>query len=323
MVVRPKTATGTGASPRRVSVGPVEPLARISASDLCDIWRLAAGALDDHAPGIDGLDVVSGSMHDTGSNLAATMASVAAATGELGQRTDLARVAAAMSAGAAGGALGASGALLVHLLDGFAEVIRNQDHLDGLRLALALEAGADLAGSAVRRPGPGSMVTVAQAAAGAALAIADAGGALAAVADAAADAALDALERTPAVRPELAAAGVVDAGAAGWVVVLEVLGARIAGEGLAVAGDDAEGGEAWGDERGPRFEVRCQVDCDDDGGRARLEAVWSALGEEVDVTGPATGTVAAQVRTDDIGAVIEAALAVGRPHHIRVEDLFG
>jgi len=29
------------------------------------------------------------------------------------------------------------------------------------------------------------------------------------------------------------------------------------------------------------------------------------------------------VRTDDIGAVIEGALAVGRPHHIRVEDLFG
>jgi len=300
----------------------MEPLSRIVASDLRDIWRLVADALHDHAPGIDQLDVIGNADHDTGTNMAQTMDAVAKAAERLGDRPDLSRMATAIGDAVAVGAQGRSGSLLAKLIAGFSEAIRNQDHLDGLRYALALEAGVELADGALPHSQHVTLLEVARAAAEAGLRCADEGGGLGQVTEAASGAALDALERTAEQVAALAEAGVVDAGAAGWVVVLEVIASRVAGEDAADINGPGEHQDLADADLGPRFEVSCRIACDEaDAGR--LISVWSSLGDHVEVSVEGTGPAAASVRTDDIGAVIEAALAFGRPHQIRVEDLFG
>jgi hypothetical protein len=61
---------------------------------------------------------------------------------------------------------------------------------------------------------------------------------------------------------------------------------------------------------------------DDEAGE-RLSAVWASLGDDVDVRASGPGVWACTVLTDDIGAVIEAAIAVGRPSRIQVGDRLG
>jgi hypothetical protein len=70
-----------------------------------------------------------------------------------------------------------------------------------------------------------------------------------------------------------------------------------------------------------RYEVSLRVDGDAELA-ALLERAWRALGDEVRVDGDSGGAVGA-VCTDDIGAVVEAALALGRPSGIMVRDRRG
>ncbi len=107
-------------------------------------------------------------------------------------------------------------------------------------LADALARGARLAEKAVTRPQEGTMLTVLAAAAdGAAAAGSDR---LDAVAVAAVEAAATALRATPDQLPELARAGVVDAGGLGLVVVLDALAAVATGRAPAARPGGAGGG---------------------------------------------------------------------------------
>lgn len=118
-------------------------------------------------------------------------------------------------------ACGSSGAILGAFLTGLAGAA----HLpwDGARLADALARGAAAAYGAVAEPVAGTMLSVLQAAAHAAADSAEAGGTVADVSDAAVDAARTALLRTPEELPVLRAAGVVDAGGCGVLVICEAL----------------------------------------------------------------------------------------------------
>ena len=99
--------------------------------------------------------------------------------------------------------------------------------LDGRTLARALRRASDLARASVTRPVEGTILSVATAAALAAEEVAAGTGAtLYDVAGAALSAARTALDETTAQLPALARAGVVDAGAAGYVLVLESLRPR-------------------------------------------------------------------------------------------------
>ena len=303
---------------RPIAFAVVEQLHRIAAGTLRDLFRLAADALGDHAAGIDQLNIFPTANHDTGTNMARAFNAVATAVEELPERCDLTTMAAVITRLTAALPRGRSAALLHQLLGGFAEVMRNQDQLDALRFALALEAGSEQAARSVPRVVEGTMVTVAQVAATAALACADADGTLAQVTEAAASAALDALERTPGQIDVLGEAGVVDAGAAGWVVVLEVVAARVSGEEPTDPDDDEVD---HSNDVPARYHVSMRVDCDDVGA-GRLASVWSSLGERVEIVADEVepAVVIASVATDDIGAVIEAALTVGRPRGISVRD---
>ena len=118
-------------------------------------------------------------------------------------------------------ACGSSGAILGAFLTGLAGAA--QLPWDGARLADALARGAAAAYGAVAEPVAGTMLSVLQAAAHAAADSAEAGGTVADVSDAAVDAARTALLRTPEELPVLRAAGVVDAGGCGVLVICEAL----------------------------------------------------------------------------------------------------
>ncbi|WP_176554713.1 DAK2 domain-containing protein [Georgenia sp. 311] len=166
---------------------------------------------------------------DTGTNLVLTLAGAARAASTLGADAGLPELTAAAARGALVGARGNSGVILSQAMRGLAGAVAGHDVLDGPLLAAALRAAADEARRAVARPVEGTVLTVADAAAEAALGASD--GTVAEVATSAARAAAVALADTRGQLDVLTESDVVDAGAAGYVILLDAL--------AAVADDDA------------------------------------------------------------------------------------
>ena len=69
-------------------------------------------------------------------------------------------------------------------------------------------------------------------------------------------------------------------------------------------------------EGGPSYEVMYLLDADDDGIGA-LRTTLAGLGDSLVVVG-GEGLWNVHVHVDDVGAAIEAGIAAGRPHRIRV-----
>ena len=141
-------------------------------------------------------------------------------------------------------ARGNSGVILSQLVRGFAEAIAEsgQEQAGAATIADGLERASQRAYASVTRPAEGTILTVSRAAAVAGAAAVDRG--LVAVAEDALDAATEALRATTAQLPALERAGVVDAGAAGYLLLLEAL-ARVVhqdethvGERMEVFADD-------------------------------------------------------------------------------------
>ncbi|WP_280304291.1 DAK2 domain-containing protein [Nocardia neocaledoniensis] len=192
---------------------------------------------------INALNVFPIADSDTGTNLLATMrAAVAAAesacdagstAGDAAARSgsDAAlsahEVAKALARGATTGARGNSGIILSQVMRGIAEAV-GDGPLTGDRLRTALRRAAVLVRTGLSSPVEGTILTVLDRAAVAAAESADP--VLAAVARSAAEGAARALNETPAQLGVLRAAGVVDAGARGLLVLLDCLVGQICGE---------------------------------------------------------------------------------------------
>ncbi|MFD3591406.1 DAK2 domain-containing protein [Nocardia sp. NPDC058640] len=136
-------------------------------------------------------------------------------------------VAQALARGATTGARGNSGIILSQVLRGIAEAVI-AGPLTGERLQAALRRSAVLVRTGLSAPVEGTILTVLDRAAVAATESADPS--LATVARSAADGAARALSETPAQLGVLRAAGVVDAGARGLLVLLDCLVAEVCGE---------------------------------------------------------------------------------------------
>lgn len=236
-------------------------------------------------------------------------------------------------------ARGNSGVILSQLFRGFAEHVLDSGatDLDGAGLAGALARADRLAWRAVTEPKEGTILSVSRATAEAlgALVAADVGVSLESVVDAAAQAAEAALERTPAQLPVLARAGVVDAGGAGYVLLLEALQRVVTGHGGHTADDPMHRRAAWSrpatppgriptpaehpddDRTGPAYEVMYLLTDTDEARVEALRARLAALGDSLLVVG-AEGMWNVHVHVDDPGAAIEAGIEAGRPHRIVV-----
>ena len=189
---------------------------------------------------------------DTGNNLALTLGTVL--SGALQRRAGgVGRLLRRVGDEAIDGARGNSGAILAQFFSGLADAVGSRASLDRRGLAEATRAASRSARSAMAEPKEGTMISVihafAEALAHAAERDATANGgdenrALRPWFEAALAQARAALQRTPDQLPVLRKAGVVDAGAQGFVDLLEGIGdflARRAGAGAAGgAADDAE-----------------------------------------------------------------------------------
>lgn len=300
----------------------METLERLGPRDLRQVMVRYRDALRAHQEAINRLNVYPVPDGDTGTNMALTLESV---VGELesldGAEPAMASTCAAIGHGSLMGARGNSGVILSQILRGMTSAMEGAKDVGAPEVAAALAWGSVAARQAVMRPVEGTILTVAEEAAHGAQAAASPGADLVGVLEAARTAASYALERTPELLPVLAHAGVVDAGGAGFVLLLDALLAVAAGRPLPAPrtnGAVPSSGEAVpvGD---LRYEVMYLLEAPDEAVPAFKE-VWAGIGDSIVVVG-ADGLWNCHIHTDDVGAAIEAALDAGRPRRILVTDL--
>ncbi|HUF13296.1 MAG TPA: DegV family protein [Longimicrobiales bacterium] len=164
---------------------------------------------------------------DTGTNLALTVRSISDRMHEMDD-VSVGGVARGAAEAAVMGARGNCGMILSHFLLGFSEGVADRVRLSVREFAAALRSGADHVYAALERPVEGTILTIIRE-------VADR--AERAETDDFADfieelleQARDALARTPDLLPRLREAGVVDAGAKGFVAMLEGVAALIEGD---------------------------------------------------------------------------------------------
>lgn len=301
------------------------------AATCCDV--LAA-----HRDEIDALNVFPVPDQDTGSNLLATMRAGLDAVLRRDRHEDPdvlpGSTAAVLARGALLGARGNSGVILSQVLRGLAEPLigggvgSGAPSWDGAALREGLRRADELASAAVSDPAPGTVLTVLHAAAQAAAAVRS--DELGEVASAATAAAAGALADTPRQLAALAAAGVVDAGGRGLILLLEALLAVVTerpGSWSAAATrihpplDFARQGGSPNHE----YEVMYLLGDTDEASIGVLRADLATLGDCVAIVGTgkawdgqAAGLWNVHVHCSDAGAAIEAGMRAGRPHRINV-----
>lgn len=266
---------------------------------------------------------------DTGTNMSLTLESVVEDLPEPG--ASMADVCKAVAHGSLMGARGNSGVIMSQILRGLTAGLASSDVVDGTTFASALSAAATAAYGAVGNPVEGTILTVVRVAGEHAQELADSGNnELVSILDAARTGAADALEKTPDLLPVLAEAGVVDSGGTGLLLFFDAalhvvdgreIEAPVMPDGASVpdlvpdrpAGDDHS---ALAD---LRYEVMFLLDAPDDSIDG-FKAAWAEIGDSIVVVG-GDGIWNCHIHSDDIGASIEAAIDVGRPHKIRVTDL--
>jgi len=316
--------------PDTLASAPMETLERLGPDHLKAVVVGYRDVLRSHQEIINRLNVYPVPDGDTGTNMALTLESVVSELGDCIAMTDVCR---AISHGSLMGARGNSGVILSQILRGIAKGFESwPDGGGGDTLADALSGAATAAYQAVMRPVEGTILTVARAAADAAVEAGDRSAPLVDVLDAAHLAASEALLRTPDLLPALKQAGVVDAGGAGYTLLLDAFLHVAAGRPmpeptptplLVAAGEPVPAAPPRPAEHGAvsdlRYEVMYFLEAPDQTIPAFRE-VWAGMGDSIVVVG-GDGLWNCHIHTDDIGAAIEAALDVGLPRQIRVTDL--
>jgi uncharacterized protein len=284
-----------------------------------------------HAPGINKLNVYPVPDGDTGTNMARTLDAVVAELDAAPEGMDT--TCDAISHGSLMGARGNSGVILSQILRGLASTLKGGAEATGAKVAEALKAASASAYQAVLKPIEGTILTVVREASEGAHEAAERGESLAGVLHAARASGKAALDRTPEMLPVLKDAGVVDAGGAGFLLLLDSALHVVDGvplpepeefDGPSMEQLDAVShrhvdGEI--DVSELRYEVMYFMDLPDQHIQAFKEG-WGEIGGSIVVVG-GDGIWNCHVHTNDIGAAVEVALDLGgRPKQIRVTDLF-
>ena len=159
---------------------------------------------------------------DTGTNMSMTMASAMTEMEKLAEPT-LAKAADTTAAALLRGARGNSGVILSLLFRGMAKKLHEEPEAGGCALALALREGVETAYKAVMKPAEGTILTVSRVSAQHAVEACQADPSLSAeqVLEAVLERGRTALDETIHQNPVLEKAGVVDAGAFGFLTILE------------------------------------------------------------------------------------------------------
>jgi|GEM_PF-1111415 len=248
-----------------------------------------------------------------GTDLAQTMAAaVLAAEGA----SDMAHLFEGLRRGSSQAATGQAGHSLDAVFAGLAEVLCNLDHLDGPGFALGLEVAAELLAPRDDGQHPGEMPAVLAATAAGALSALDDGGDLAEVVIAAADEGLAELETGPTLNPGLVDRGVVDAAAAGFLLILDSLASVLTDEPLPSPPVDTPVVLTGGIKYVVRCEVLAHAGCGLESANW-LESTWHELGTLTLFNGIGPVWKAALVTTLP-GEAVEAVFEVGRPQNLHI-----
>ena len=194
-----------------------------------DMVTNAAAEIDNHAQDINELNVFPVPDGDTGLNMSLTMgaaekALAAMTPGTLGHAADV-------TAGALlRGARGNSGVILSLLFRGFAKKVKDADTADAAMFADALTAGVESAYKAVMKPTEGTILTVSRLAAGAAVEAAKEETDIEVILETAIREGNIALADTINQNPVLKKAGVIDAGAKGYLYIMNGMLRTLRGE---------------------------------------------------------------------------------------------
>ena len=299
---------------------------------LRDMVVAGSALLEKNREAVDALNVFPVPDGDTGTNMSLTMQS---ATREVNAKEYLRadEAAAAVSKGALKGARGNSGVITSQLLRGFATALKGVERITPVQFANALKAGAEKAYKAVMKPKEGTILTVARVVAEDAVKFAEAhpddydglinvmltsGEAI--------------LRKTPEMLPPLKAAGVVDSGGRGLMLIYTGYAAVLRGEEIAdpaalLAGDCAVTEEDIHDLSGEIHNIYCteftivnfREDCtegDVDSFRRRL----NRIGDRVQVTGDMNATKV-HVHTNNPGNAIEYGIELGELVGITINNM--
>lgn len=313
---------------------------RLDASALRRWAHAAVTDLIAHTDEINRLNVFPVADADTGTNMLFTMRAAWAQADACDAAADVTEVAAALAAGALHGARGNSGVILSQILRAVAEVTAAAaEDRDGVLtdisaplLSTSLRHALTLVVTSMGEAVPGTIVSVLHDAAEAAEEAVSAQGELAAVVGACAQAAGAALDRTPTQLDVLAAAGVVDAGGRGLLVLLDALCTTLTGQAPprpVYQPSPKVAPVAPAAHPGPGFEVMYLLgDCAPEN-IERLRARLAELGDSVAIAasgfaeGAGPGHYSVHVHADDAGAAVEAGLTLGTVSQIQITSLAG
>ncbi|MFT4086503.1 MAG: DAK2 domain-containing protein [Gordonia sp. (in: high G+C Gram-positive bacteria)] len=294
-----------------------------------DWARACADGLESSRGEINALNVFPIPDADTGSNMAFTMAGAAAAAEEVPPEESLATVMRAVADAGVSNARGNSGIILSQILVGLADAADlaaaendasfNRLCMNGLRLARLS------ATRAVSEPREGTVLTLLQVAAD--VAAREVHHSPADLVRAVADECADALDKTTEQMAELARAGVVDAGARGFLVMADALVQVVTGVANSrrtyrggtssdLTHDDECGGAGDTD-----FEVMYQLSAADGARIGWLRDELAELGDSVVIVGDSSTDAerfSVHVHTDVPGAAVEAGISVGAVSDIRI-----
>ena len=300
----------------------------LDANNIAKLMYCFRDALQEHKESLNSLNVYPVPDGDTGSNMTATLNSVVSEIESL-EDPEFENIIEAISHGSLMGARGNSGVIISQILRGFVSEIKNaaKKTIDANLFSDALRAAASAAYEAVGNPVEGTILTVVRETAEAAEKSLLEHSNLLMVAETAREAAKRSLDSTPDLLPVLARAGVVDAGGSGFLLMLdsllhviddrpmpepEIVKASVDSLILDIHDDTTNSGT--------RYEVMYFLDAPDDL-IPGFKKAWSEIGDSIVVVG-GENIWNCHVHTNNIGAAVEAGISIGKPHDIRVTDLF-
>jgi len=301
----------------------VETVSFLATKQIVEVVSAFHDALEAHKEFVNRLNVYPVPDGDTGTNMFLTVGSVLEEM-EAVDFDDREAVCAALSHGSLMGARGNSGVILSQVLRGMSNCFAQAEEIDGDVLASALTEASVAADGAVMKPVEGTILTVVREVARAARDAAETSAILQVVEDALAEGEA-ALERTPEQLSVLREAGVVDAGGAGFLLLLHAILHVLDGRDLPAVENSTEIANATvgvNQQEGIselRYEVMYLLNAPDEAIEG-FKNVWAGLGDSIVVVG-GDGLWNCHIHTDAIGPAIEAGIEVGRPQRIRVTDL--
>ena len=198
-----------------------------------------AAAITAQKQSINDLNVFPVPDGDTGTNMSMTI-NTAAADLRKKDPQSLEQAASVTASALLRGARGNSGVILSLLFRGLSKGLKGMETCDGAAFANAMQEGVASAYKAVMKPAEGTVLTVSRLAAKRACEVAEEGGSLEQILEAAISEGYTTLAQTTDMNPVLKKAGVVDAGGKGYLLILEGMLAAYRGEPMPEVAEESE-----------------------------------------------------------------------------------